>query len=328
MNRPAFALEDTELAAAALHAQLLARRRGTFEHDFKNIMHGLLSGTDLLEKALGASAPRITPTECLKLLQQQLGRTQGTFARILEEIAPAAAAPECDLSVLLEECAHDLRHDLQRLQLASEIEPALSVLVPHERLKDVLLAFLFDAMDRSPPHGPIDLSAVRDGERARVRIRHSCAAGSSSALARTATAVADALGMETDIDERDGVRRIELRAPIAHKTESTAPKLLIVDTNRDAADSLALLVQLEGFQALAVYDISTARRQAREWNPDFILVDADGAIDVAGFAREARTLGWKIFGLSHTPEPRTAKELTLLRKPLDPAALRALVTDR
>ncbi|HEY8537766.1 MAG TPA: hypothetical protein VIL28_02800 [Steroidobacteraceae bacterium] len=331
MNKPVFALDDAELAAAALHAQLLARRRGTFEHDFKNIMHGLLSGADLLEKALGAGSSRIPPADCLKLLQQQLGRTAGTFARILEEVAPASAAPECDLSTLLEECAHDLRHDLQRLELTTEIEPNLVVLVPRARLKDVLLAVMFDAVDRSPTRGRISLRAVRDGERVCMQLRHSRAADGPSTLLKLADAVARALNIEIDIGETDGERRTELRLAAASKTQPAGPKLLIVDANRDAADSLALLVQLEGFQALAAYDTATARQKAREWGPDAILIDADGSIDVEAFARgldENQTQRAKVIGLSHASEPKPSMELPLLRKPLDPAALRALLDPR
>ena len=77
--RPAFMLEGTSLMASALHAQLLTRRRMRFEHDLKNIMHGLMSGTELLSKALATPTPLITPEECVRLLQQQLKRTQGTL---------------------------------------------------------------------------------------------------------------------------------------------------------------------------------------------------------------------------------------------------------
>jgi CheY-like chemotaxis protein len=332
MNPSAIALDDKELLAAALHAQLLARRRGTFEHDLKNIMHGLLSGADLLDKALGMRSQRIAPTECLKLLQQQLGRTQATLNRILEEIAPAAAAAQTDLSLLLEECAHDLRHELQRLELATEIESGLSVLAPRARLKDVLLAVMFDAVDRCPKRGQLRLRATREGERAHVRLSHLRASDDGSTLLRTAATVARALGIEVHVAEIDGERQTELRLAIAPQCGETAPKLLIVDANRDAADSLALLVQLAGFRALAAYDTATARQQAREWHPDAILVDADGSIDVGSFVRglaQHQESSARVIGLSQaSSSDMTAMALPLLRKPLDPAALRELLNVR
>src|SRR5262245_57952386 len=120
--KPKFVFEGAELLERALHAQLLERRRATFEHDLKNVMHGLLSGTELLGKALATSSPRIPPAECLTLLQQQLMRAQGTLTHLLDEIAPAASGPaELPLDKLIEECTQDLRHQLQRFELAMSI---------------------------------------------------------------------------------------------------------------------------------------------------------------------------------------------------------------
>src|SRR5688572_990787 len=87
-----FDFTSVESLAASLHAQLLARRRATLEHDIKNVVHGLMSGTELLSKSLTATSARITPAECLTLLQQQLTRAQATFHRILDEVAPAPDA--------------------------------------------------------------------------------------------------------------------------------------------------------------------------------------------------------------------------------------------
>jgi signal transduction histidine kinase len=53
-----------------------------------------------------------------------------------------------------------------------------------------------------------------------------------------------------------------------------APKrILIVDDNADAADSLAMLLQLDGHQTLAVYNSSDAIEQAQSFRPDIMLLD-------------------------------------------------------
>jgi two-component system CheB/CheR fusion protein len=49
--------------------------------------------------------------------------------------------------------------------------------------------------------------------------------------------------------------------------------VLIVDDNRDAADSLALLLQLEDHATLAVYSGPDALTQAAAFEPQFVLLD-------------------------------------------------------
>lgn len=49
--------------------------------------------------------------------------------------------------------------------------------------------------------------------------------------------------------------------------------VLIVDDNRDAADTLAQLVRCLGYSALAVYHGDTAIRQAAVQKPDLVLID-------------------------------------------------------
>src|SRR3954463_8971563 len=54
---------------------------------------------------------------------------------------------------------------------------------------------------------------------------------------------------------------------------SRRKKVLIVDDNQDAADSLALLVKLKGHDALVAYDAETGLEVAHESKPDLILHD-------------------------------------------------------
>ena len=49
--------------------------------------------------------------------------------------------------------------------------------------------------------------------------------------------------------------------------------VLIVDDNADAADSLAQILRLEGFEVRACYDGAEALRSAREFRPDVAFID-------------------------------------------------------
>jgi PAS domain S-box-containing protein len=50
-------------------------------------------------------------------------------------------------------------------------------------------------------------------------------------------------------------------------------RVLIVDDNRDAADSLGMCLQLEGYEALAVYSSETALAQCATYLPQIVLLD-------------------------------------------------------
>ena len=50
-------------------------------------------------------------------------------------------------------------------------------------------------------------------------------------------------------------------------------RILVVDDNRDTADSLALLINAFGYETKAVYDGQQAIEQAREFLPDMALID-------------------------------------------------------
>jgi PAS domain S-box-containing protein len=73
---------------------------------------------------------------------------------------------------------------------------------------------------------------------------------------------------------------------------TAAPKrILIVDDNKDAADTLALLLQFDGHQTQAVYTSNDALERARSLNPDVMLLDI-GLPEMNGYeiARRLRSL--------------------------------------
>jgi PAS domain S-box-containing protein len=76
---------------------------------------------------------------------------------------------------------------------------------------------------------------------------------------------------------------ITIRLPLADRAadgagggeSAGAPRrrILIVDDNRDAADVLALLLESDGHEVLAVYSAEDALEQVRAFKPDVVLVD-------------------------------------------------------
>jgi PAS domain S-box-containing protein len=136
-----------------------------------------------------------------------------------------------------------------------------------------------------------------------------------------------------------------LRLPLVGVTETQVPlpasvprhalRVLVVDDNEDAAQSLALLVELEGQQATLAYTGSEALERAVALRPDVVLLDI-GLPDIDGFevARQLRTLLpatrlVAVTGYGQPEDRRRAMEVGFdkhLVKPLDIAAVREAVS--
>jgi PAS domain S-box-containing protein len=92
-----------------------------------------------------------------------------------------------------------------------------------------------------------------------------------------------------------------LRLPLANETHDTSThesagnggpsRIMIVDDNRDAADSLALLLQLEAHATLTAYSGEDALSRVASFNPQFVLLDI-GLPEMDGYevARRLKTL--------------------------------------
>jgi signal transduction histidine kinase len=75
----------------------------------------------------------------------------------------------------------------------------------------------------------------------------------------------------------------EIRLPLIERPGGTAPetgsmriapsRILIVDDNQDATNSLALLLELEGHEVSAVYSAAAALQRARSFIPSIVLLD-------------------------------------------------------
>jgi CheY-like chemotaxis protein len=114
-------------------------------------------------------------------------------------------------------------------------------------------------------------------------------------------------------------------------------RVMVVDDNRDGADSLAMLLTLDGYEVRTVYDGLEALGAAGEFQPQVVLLDL-GMPGLDGFdtARRLRAAhrGGRMFLVAVTGWGQARdRELTAqagfdahLVKPVDPAELKALLS--
>ena len=80
-------------------------------------------------------------------------------------------------------------------------------------------------------------------------------------------------------------------------------RIMVVDDNQDAADSLAAILRLWHHQAAVVYDGKTALRVARDFRPQVVILDIqmpypDGGTIAAQLRQEHRNNGISILAIS------------------------------
>ncbi len=113
-------------------------------------------------------------------------------------------------------------------------------------------------------------------------------------------------------------------------------KVLIADDNADAAESLAMLLELDGHEVRVARDGLQALAVAEAFRPDVILLDIGmPALDGHGVARRLRGERWgaaiylvALSGRGHEEDKRRALEAGFDRhvtKPLDLALLETLL---
>jgi signal transduction histidine kinase/CheY-like chemotaxis protein len=129
-------------------------------------------------------------------------------------------------------------------------------------------------------------------------------------------------------------------SPFAASTTPPTPvrRILVVDDNVDAAESLALLLRLAGHEAEVVNDGRTALEAVRAMAPEMVFLDI-GLPGMDGYevARQIRQIPGReeifllaLTGWGQKEDRRRSKEAGFDRhlvKPLDPAMLRDLLAD-
>jgi signal transduction histidine kinase/ActR/RegA family two-component response regulator len=113
-------------------------------------------------------------------------------------------------------------------------------------------------------------------------------------------------------------------------------RILVVDDNRDAADSSALFLRLAGHEVRTVYDGPTALTEAQSWRPDVILLDLGlPGMDGYEIARRLRcqpdlqhVLLVALTGWGQEEDRRRSREVGIdqhLTKPVEPEALKMML---
>ena len=134
--------------------------------------------------------------------------------------------------------------------------------------------------------------------------------------------------------------RLPLTEPVAitavdHGAVTPAPRhVLVVDDNRDSADSLALLLELEGHTARAVYSAAAALEHVAAHQPDVVLLDI-GLPEMDGYevarrirqhAQPPRLVAVSGYGQPEERRRSSAAGFTAhLVKPVDVAALKKVL---
>jgi PAS domain S-box-containing protein len=246
------------------------------------------------------------------------------------------------------------------------------------RLEQVLVNLLDNATKYTPIGGKIELRAEREGDDAVLRVRDDgfgigddilphlfepftqakqslarSAGGLGLGLAVTRRLVEmhrGSIGATTFGPNRGSefVVRLPLRAAPDRSSAASLPTIaashprhraLVVDDNADAADSLAEVLRMFGYDATVVYDGKSVLAEVGRAAPDAVLLDI-GLPEMDGYevARqlrdregERRTLLVAITGYGGSRDRRVAKEAgfdVFLTKPVDPEALRRLLEER
>jgi len=248
----------------------------------------------------------------------ELKRTTVELAGVLDA-AIEAARP------LLDERHHRLSVELPEQPLRLEGDPV--------RLAQVFSNLLINAAKYTDPGGQVHLRAVRAGTEIAVAVRDNGAGIAAEVLPRLFTPFSPGaaagqypsgglglgLSLVRGLVERHG-GRVEARSagvgqgsefivhlplgasdlqepPAPRPTPQATPmsrlRVLVIDDNRDAADSCGALLELSGHEVQTAYSAHDGYLLAEAFRPDVLLLDI-GLPDVDGYAlaRRIRAMYW------------------------------------
>ncbi|HET7546610.1 MAG TPA: ATP-binding protein [Usitatibacter sp.] len=221
-------------------------------------------------------------------------------------------ALEAALRSAIETARPSIEQKGHRLELRLAEEP-LHVDADPVRLSQVVANLLHNAAKFTPAGGTIELSAGREADHAVVRVHDDgigFAAGDEERIFEMFVQLDESRGNAggglglglTLVRSLVGMHGGEVRAsspgigkgavfsfrlPLAQPAPAEVPpreapahdpagrRVLVVDDNRDAADTLAEILRLHGFDARAAYDGAGALRLARERAPQVAFLDLD-----------------------------------------------------
>ncbi len=280
-----------------------------------------------------------------------------------------AAAVEANRP-LVEQAGHELAVRLPERPVVVDADPT--------RLTQVFTNLLNNAAKYTPAGGRIEASVAREGGEAVVRVADSGVGipaellpkvfdmfvqvgqsldRSQGGLGIGLTLVRKLVEMHggTVAAESPGEGRgstFVVRLPAAEESPNAPPRdappgatapppgrrVLVVDDNRDAADSLTMLLELQGYEVRTAYTGPTGLDAAREFRPDVALLDIGlpgmNGYEVAGQLRRDRAAGGlflaALTGWGSDGDRKRAAEAGFdahLTKPVELAALQGLMAE-
>lgn len=288
MNSPeglSFRFDEDSIHLAALQAQVLARCKGVLNHDLRNAVQGIHAGIELIARTTNpAVAAKVSPAECIAMLKEQLVNLQSTLERMISDTTLGAEKPvRFDLRELLNNALRLLRHEPGIAQARVDAPAHAHVLARQGLVRTVLMALLFDAADQVRGGGSIaievraeehvGLRIVVEGSNKTVTHAPTLYRVTNSILQREEGAVAhEASGSRSTVALT--LKAAQLIADDSSATGRPAIRVLVADTHRDAADTLAMLLQIEGCDTRVSYDAATTLHSAREFRPNLVLIDS------------------------------------------------------
>lgn len=301
-----FRLEEPDLGDSALQAQILQRCRRSIDHDLKNAVQALHSGLEVLSRTLQSPATRkISPLECIPLLQQQLTNLRAKLGSLLDEVAPEPGPPAAfDLVELLKDLLRFLNHERAVMHAQLQAPDQAAVMARKSVVRRVLLSCILDALDSVESEGSLQLVITQADSRVALELRVVTKLEASATRQRLRQILEQTMGNEglpiAFVATNQGYT-VKMLLPPEAASETIAPsftasprtadiepsspasalRILIVDDNRDAADSLAMLLELEGHGTKSVYTGEQALALIDEYQPTLVLLDI-GLPDMAG----------------------------------------------
>jgi CheY-like chemotaxis protein len=271
---------------------------------------------------------------------------------------------------LIDAKRHTLQVELPASPLRFEADPL--------RLAQIISNLLTNAAKYTDPQGKIRLWAGREGEELLIRVtdngtgispdmlpkvfemfsqakpaleRAEGGLGIGLALVRgfvtlhggSVHAYSEGPGRGSEFTLRLPLVTVSNDPRIQHATPDVQPdagrKVLVVDDNRDTAETLACLVRMQGYDARASFNGSDALELAETFHPDIVLLDI-GMPGLNGYeiAQHIRKRLWgqritliAVTGWGQEDDRRRAIAAGFdyhLRKPIDPDFLQSLLKER
>jgi CheY-like chemotaxis protein len=193
------------------------------------------------------------------------------------------------------------------LDLAVAAAPPLFVSGDEARLIQVFAHLIDQSADGASPGGRIRLDASRAGDDVLVSVERDPAETSTSdrpglgltLVSRLVELHGGSVQLESGAVGSRCVVRLPAERPAAtaadplHDAHALAHRVLIVDDNGDASDSLGMVLQILGVEFRTAYDGRSALQLAGEFQPDVVLLDI-GLPDLDGYevARRIRAEPW------------------------------------